>query len=213
MPSRFANAINDLVQLRPVNADCVEIVGRRALRPLLRWWGARPLRRAHELISQDELMPFVVTGAASTARACWRPSCSAARACRASPCARPGGPQPALGGRGRHHRPHLQDERRRAGRSLEVAARGAGAAGHREEGRRERAGGDERARPAATCTAAQAIAALRLSSTPTPTRSAPGCSSSTAPRRWTPSAARRSSRCAGRAGPRADGRLHHAAVE
>ncbi|MDP1827139.1 MAG: serine/threonine-protein kinase [Archangium sp.] len=64
MPSRFANAINDLVLLRPAKADSIEIVGRRALRPVLPVVGrAALLAELDERVSdQGELAPFVVTG-------------------------------------------------------------------------------------------------------------------------------------------------------
>jgi adenylate kinase family enzyme len=63
MPSRFANAINDLVQLKPANADCVELVGRRALRPVLPLVGRQQvLAQLDERLADEERAPFVVTG-------------------------------------------------------------------------------------------------------------------------------------------------------
>ena len=63
MPSRFANAINDLVQLKPATADCVQLVGRRALRPVLPVVGRKQLlAQLDERLSEADRAPFVLTG-------------------------------------------------------------------------------------------------------------------------------------------------------
>ena len=64
MPASLANAVSDLVRVRPINAQCVEVLGRRALRPVLPVVGREQLfAQLYERLGGElELTPFVVIG-------------------------------------------------------------------------------------------------------------------------------------------------------